>query len=54
MNTNAKHLLKRLQPLIALIVLVVTFALLSDRFLTFANQRNIFLQIWSISVFPSG
>ena len=45
MNTNAKDLIKRLQPLIALIVLVVALALLSDRFLTFANQRNIFLQI---------
>jgi ribose transport system permease protein len=45
MNTNAKDLLKRLQPLIALIVLVVALALLSDRFLTFANERNILLQI---------
>jgi ribose transport system permease protein len=45
MNTNAKDLLKRLQPLIALIVLVVALAVLSDRFLTFANQRNILLQI---------
>jgi ribose transport system permease protein len=45
MNTGAKDLLKRLQPLIALIVLVVTLALLSDRFLTFANERNILLQI---------
>jgi ribose transport system permease protein len=45
MNTNAKDLLKRLQPLIALIVLVVALALISDRFLTFANERNILLQI---------
>lgn len=45
MNTNAKDMLKRLQPLIALIVLVVALALLSDRFLTFANERNILLQI---------
>ena len=45
MNTNAKNLLKRLQPLIAFIVLVVALALLSDRFLTFANERNILLQI---------
>jgi ribose transport system permease protein len=45
MNTNAKALLKRLQPLIALIVLVVALALLSGRFLTFANERNILLQI---------
>jgi ribose transport system permease protein len=45
MNTNAKDLLKKLQPLIALIVLVLALALLSDRFLTFANERNILLQI---------
>jgi ribose transport system permease protein len=45
MNPNVKALLKRLQPLIALIVLVVALALLSDRFLTFANERNILLQI---------
>lgn len=45
MNCNAKDLLKRLQPLIALIVLVVALASLSDRFLTFANERNILLQI---------
>jgi ribose transport system permease protein len=45
MNTGAKDLLKRLQPLVALIVLVVALALLSDRFLTFANERNILLQI---------
>jgi ribose transport system permease protein len=45
MKTNAKELLKRLQPLIALIVLVVALASLSNRFLTFANERNILLQI---------
>lgn len=45
MNANAKDLFKRLQPLIALVVMVVVLALLSDRFLTFANQRNILLQI---------
>lgn len=45
MNTNAKELLKKLQPLIALIVMVVALSLLSDNFLTFANQRNILLQI---------
>ena len=37
--------LKKLQPLIALIVMVVALSLLSDKFLTFANQRNILLQI---------
>jgi ribose transport system permease protein len=42
---NAKALLKKLQPLIALAVMVVALALLSDRFLTVANQRNILLQI---------
>src|SRR6201999_628998 len=42
---NAKALLKKLQPLIALVVMVVALALLSDRFLTVANQRNILLQI---------
>jgi ribose transport system permease protein len=36
---------KKLQPLIALVVMVVALSLLSDRFLTFANQRNILLQI---------
>ena len=45
MNTNAKDLLKRRQPLIALVLQVVALALLSDRFLTFANERNILLQI---------
>lgn len=42
---NAKELLKKLQPLIALAVMVVALSLLSDKFLTFANQRNILLQI---------
>jgi ribose transport system permease protein len=37
--------LKKLQPLIALVVMVVALSLLSDKFLTFANQRNILLQI---------
>ncbi|HZI32003.1 MAG TPA: ribose ABC transporter permease [Candidatus Binatia bacterium] len=45
MNTHAKELLKRLQPLIALAVMVITLSLLSDSFLTFANGRNILLQI---------
>ncbi len=43
---NAKEtLLKKLQPLIALVVMVVLLALMSDRFLTVANQRNILPQI---------
>jgi ribose transport system permease protein len=42
---NAKELLKKLQPLIALAVMVVAMSLLSDKFLTIANQRNILLQI---------
>src|SRR5487761_2350130 len=37
--------LKRLQPLIALAVMVVALSVLSDKFLTFANERNILLQI---------
>lgn len=45
MNANAKELLKKLQPLIALAVMVIALSLCSDRFLTFANQRNILLQI---------
>ncbi len=36
---------KRLQPLVALAVMVIALALLSDKFLTIANQRNILLQI---------
>ncbi len=42
---NTKELFKKLQPLIALIVMVVAMSLLSDKFLTVANQRNILLQI---------
>lgn len=37
--------IKKLQPLIALVVMVVALSLLSDKFLTVANQRNILLQI---------
>ena len=37
--------MKKLQPLIALIVMVAVLSLLSDKFLTLANQRNILLQI---------
>lgn len=37
--------LKKLQPLIALVVMLVAMTLLSDKFLTIANQRNILLQI---------
>src|SRR5436190_14120088 len=45
MNANAKELFKKLQPLIALAVMVVALAMLSDKFLTLANGRNILLQI---------
>jgi ribose transport system permease protein len=45
MSTHTRELVKKLQPLIALVVLVIALALLSDKFLTFANQRNILLQI---------
>src|SRR5579871_3193353 len=45
MNANTKELLKKLQPLVALAVMVVALSLCSDKFLTFANQRNILLQI---------
>jgi ribose transport system permease protein len=45
MNTNTKDWLKRLQPLIALAVMVVALSLMSDRFLTLLNGRNILLQI---------
>ncbi len=45
MNANAKEWLKRLQPLIALVVMVVALSLMSDRFLTLVNGRNILLQI---------
>jgi ribose transport system permease protein len=42
---NAKEIFKRLQPLIALLVMVIALSLLSDKFLTISNQRNILLQI---------
>ncbi|HSY17732.1 MAG TPA: hypothetical protein VK815_05325 [Candidatus Acidoferrales bacterium] len=42
---NTKELIKKLQPLIALVVMLVAMTLLSDKFLTIANQRNILLQI---------
>jgi len=45
MNANVKEMFKKLQPLIALAVMVAALAVLSDKFLTFANQRNILLQI---------
>ena len=45
MNTSAKDWLKRLQPLIALFVMIVALSLMSDRFLTLLNGRNILLQI---------
>jgi ribose transport system permease protein len=45
MSTNTRELFKKLQPLIALAVMVLALTLLSDKFLTFANQRNILLQI---------
>jgi len=45
MNANSKELLKRSQSLIALVVMVIALTVLSDKFLTFANGRNILLQI---------
>ncbi len=42
---NAKEIFKKLQPLIALIVMVIALSLFSDKFFTFSNQRNILLQI---------
>ena len=42
---NTRELLKKLQPLIALIVMGAVLSLLSDKCLTLANQRNILLQI---------
>lgn len=36
---------KKLQPLLALVVMVVALSVMSDKFLTFANERNILLQI---------
>ncbi len=45
MTPNVKELFKKLQPLIALAVMVLALSLMSDRFLTFINGRNILLQI---------
>ena len=45
MSANTKELFKKLQPLIALGVMCVALTLLSNNFLTFANQRNILLSI---------
>lgn len=45
MTANVKELFKKLQPLIALAVMVVVLSVMSDRFLTFINGRNILLQI---------
>jgi len=45
MNAHTKDLFKKLQPLIALAVMALALTLLSDKFLTVANQRNILLQI---------
>ncbi|HEY3762559.1 MAG TPA: ABC transporter permease [Verrucomicrobiae bacterium] len=42
---NTRELIKKLQPLVALVVMVVALTLMSDKFLTFANGRNILLQI---------
>ncbi len=42
---NVKELFRKLQPLIALVVMVAALSLLSDKFLAFQNQRNILLQI---------
>jgi ribose transport system permease protein len=42
---NTKELVKKIQPLVALVVMVVALSLMSDKFLTFANDRNILLQI---------
>ncbi|HZT21877.1 MAG TPA: ribose ABC transporter permease [Verrucomicrobiae bacterium] len=45
MNARAGELFKKLQPLIALGVMIATWSVLSDKFLTLANGRNILLQI---------
>ena len=45
MSAHTREPIKKLQPLMALVVLVIALTLLSDKFLTFANQRNILLQI---------
>jgi ribose transport system permease protein len=45
MTAPSKQTLARFQSLIALVMMIVALSLLSDRFLTFANGRNILLQI---------
>ena len=45
MTVPSKQTLARFQSLIALAVMIIALSLLSDRFLTFANGRNILLQI---------
>ncbi|HXT13673.1 MAG TPA: ribose ABC transporter permease [Candidatus Angelobacter sp.] len=45
MSANTKEWIKKLQPLIALAVMVFALSLLSSNFLTLSNQRNILLQI---------
>jgi len=45
MNTNTKELLKKLQPLVALVLMVVFLSVKAPNFLTFMNERNILLQI---------
>jgi ribose transport system permease protein len=45
MTANTREFFKKLQPLIALAAMILALTLLSDKFLTFANQRNILLQI---------
>lgn len=45
MKTFSKENLKRLQSLLALVVMVVALSLASDQFLTVPNLRNILLQI---------
>ncbi len=45
MKPVTQQTLARFQSLIALVVMIVALSLLSDRFLTFANGRNILLQI---------
>jgi ribose transport system permease protein len=45
MNSSRKEILVRFQSLIALAVMVIALSLLSDKFFTLANGRNILLQI---------
>jgi ribose transport system permease protein len=45
MNANRKELLARFQSLIALVVMAAALSVLSDKFLTVPNGRNILLQI---------